>query len=356
MIRIHQVLVSASPGDAVTSAALGLRETLRRAGPSEVFAAFIDPVLAGEAHPLADFPRLGAGADLLVLHASIGEPAVAAFLDRRPEPLGVVYHNISPAGAFEPWAPAFAELLREGRRELAAMAARARVAVAVSAFNGAELVALGFSQVVVTPLPVDPATLMATSPDPVLYAQLEALDGPVVLYVGQMLPHKRVDWLVQSYDALVTHLVPEAHLVVVGPDRLPTYSRAVRRLVDELNLTRSHLLGSLSQAGLVACYRAADVFATATEHEGFCAPLLEAMAFEVPVMARAFAAVPETLDGAGLLLEPGDGPLVGAEALAAVISDTRLAGSLVDAGRRRLVGVDGDAARSALLDALLGAA
>lgn len=356
MSRIHQVVVSAAPGDAITNAALDLREGLRRYGPSEIFSAFIDPALAGEAHPLDDFPRRAAGADLVVLHASIGEPVVSAFLERRREPLGVVYHNISPAAAFEPWAPAFAALLTEGRRELAELAGRARVAVAVSELNAADLRAMGFSRVQVVPLVVDPAALTGTEPDPSTAAQLDGLDGPVVLYVGQLLPHKRVDWLVSAYHALVTHLVPEARLVLVGADRLPGYGAALRRLVAELNLTRAHLMGPVSQPSLVAAYRRAQVFVTASEHEGFCVPLLEAMAFSVPVVARRFGAVPETLGGAGLLLAPEDGPLVGAEAMAAVAAGGELAAALVERGRRRLGALDPEGARSALVGALRAAA
>ena len=43
----------------------------------------------------------------------------------------------------------------------------------------------------------------------------------------------------------------------------------------------------LTEAQLAACYEAADLFATASHHEGFCAPLLEAMVHNVPVLARA---------------------------------------------------------------------
>lgn len=356
MSRIHQVLVSASPGDAITNAALDLRGGLRREGPSEIFAAFVHPDLDGEAHPLDDFPRRAAGADLVVLHASIGEPAVSDFLQRRAEPLGVVYHNMSPAAVFEPWEPAFAALLAHGRRELAGLASRARVAVAVSELNAAELRAMGFAEVHVVPLVVEPSALAGMEPDPTTVAQLDGLDGPVVLHVGQLLPHKRVDWLVSAYHALVTHLLPEARLVLVGADRLAAYGTALRRLVAELNLTRAHLLGSVSQASLVAAYRRAQVFVTASEHEGFCVPLLEAMAFSVPVVARRFAAVPETLRGAGLLLEPDDGPLVGAEAMAEVLAGGQLATALVRLGRRRVDELDPEGSRAALVGALRAAA
>ncbi|MGH9066318.1 MAG: glycosyltransferase family 4 protein [Acidimicrobiales bacterium] len=356
MSRVHQVVVAASPGDAITNAALDLRTGLRTEGRSELFAAYVDPALAGEVHPLAEFARLGAGADLLVVHLSIGDPQIAELLAHRPEPLAVVYHNMSPAEAFWPWDQGLARSLAEGRRELGSLADRVRLAVAVSAYNAAELAAMGYPRVEVSPLAVDPATLLGTDVDVGLASELAGLDGPRLLYVGQLLPHKRVDWLITAYHALVTHLVPEAHLLLVGADRVPSYGHALRRLVAELALPRVRFTGPVSQEALVTYFRYADAFVTASEHEGFCVPLLEAMAFGVPVLARAFAAVPDTLGGAGLLLGSGDGPLVGAEALNALIDQPGLRADLVEGGRHRLEALDPDRARARMLSHVLGAA
>lgn len=354
-MRIHQIVVSAAPGDAITNAAMDLRASLRRLGPSEVFAAFVDPALTGEAHTLSDFPRVAGLADLVVVHVSIGEPVLTEFLADRAEPLAVVYHNMSPAEAFEPWEPRFARLLDEGRRELADLARRACVAVGVSSYNAAELQAAGFDPVHVVPLAVDVAALVGGEADPAMTRMLAGLDGPVVLSVGQLLPHKRPDWTLMAYHVLVTHLVPEAWLVMVGPDRLAGYGAALRDLVRRLSLGRVHITGAISQAALVSCYRRAEVFMTASEHEGFCVPLLEALAFGVPVVARGFAAVPETLAGAGMVLEPEDGLMVAAEALREVLEVPALRASMVEAGRRRLGSVPAPAARSAMIDVLVGA-
>ena len=99
--------------------------------------------------------------------------------------------------------------------------------------------------------------------------------------------------------------------------------------------------------------RSATAFVTASEHEGVCVPLLEAMAFDRPVIARDFGAIAETMDGAGVLL-PADGDaLLMAEALAEVATSPALTEELVARGRRRIAAVDPDAARAAFLDVLL---
>ena len=62
------------------------------------------------------------------------------------------------------------------------------------------------------------------------------------------------------------------------------------------------LAGSVSGAELEAYFRAADVFVMASDHEGFCVPLAEAMGHGVPIVAYGVTAVPETVGGAGLVL------------------------------------------------------
>ena len=144
---------------------------------------------------------------------------------------------------------------------------------------------------------------MRSTPTPALSA-LDNLDGPLVLFVGQLLPHKRPDLLLQAYHVLTTYLMPDAHLVLLGPARLERYHRGLQTLAAELNLHRAQITGWLTREQLAAYYRRADVFATMSEHEGVCVPLLEAMSFDVPVVARAYGAIPETMGDAGLLLPP----------------------------------------------------
>jgi glycosyltransferase involved in cell wall biosynthesis len=355
-MEIHQVVVSASPGDAVTNAALEIRSLLRRIGPSEIFARYLDPSLAGEVLPLTDYAaRSPAGSAVLVYHASIGEPAVLSFLQERPERLVVLYHNITPPEYFAPHDPDFARLLAAGRVELLALRDRAELALGVSPYNARELEAMGFPRVGVSPLVVDLDPLLSVEPDAFLAADLaERADGPLVLFVGQLLPHKRPDLLLQAYYVLVSYLMPEAYLMVVGPARLEPYRQALQRLVRQLNLDRAHIPGQVTTAELAALYRGATLFVTLSEHEGVCVPLLEAMAFDVPVMARAYAAIPETLDGAGLLLPPEDDPLLLAEAMARLLEDGHLRAQLVSAGGRRLADFDPEAARATFLEHLAG--
>lgn len=331
-MRIAQVVVAAAPHDAITSHALALQGALAEMGESSVYARHVDAAMADRVGHLRDLATTAC--DAIVFHASIGEHDVTEFLLGRTEPLVLVYHNITPAEFFDEVDPGFAELLRAGRRELAALRDRTALALGVSEYNAAELRDAGFGAVGVSPLVVGTERL-AGPPDPATQAALEEAGGPVFVFVGQLLPHKRPDFLVQAFHILRTYLEPGSGLVLAGPSRRPAYAAALHQFVAELALPDVWLTGPVSDAVLAALYRGADAFVTASEHEGFCVPLVEAMTAGLPVLARRFAAVPDTLGGAGLVLEPEDGPAVFAEAMLAVASDEGLRGALVATSRRR---------------------
>jgi L-malate glycosyltransferase len=355
-MRINQVVVSAAPGDAVTNSALEYRRLLRRVAPSDVFAQHVDPALAGDVLELPWFSRVDRESrrptdDVIIFHGSIGAPDVFSFIMGRPERVVLVYHNVSPAAMYRPYDPAFAGLLDSGRRDIARMARRVEMALAPSAYNAMELVSMGYRDVRIVPLVVDPSDLDvadgARGSD-----WIRSLEGPVLLYVGQLLPHKQPERLVQMFHALSTYLHPDANLVLAGASRSPTYRRRFESFVSELNLDRLHLPGSVSDEDRAALYHRADVFVTASSHEGFCVPLVEAMACNVPVVARACGAIPETLEDAGVLLPPAEGALVFAEAVCEVLSNPLTRAALVEAGKRRLDAFRPDDARAAFLKQL----
>jgi L-malate glycosyltransferase len=89
-----------------------------------------------------------------------------------------------------------------------------------------------------------------------------------------------------------------------------------------------------------------------SEHEGFCVPLLESLAFDVPVVARACAAIPETVGDAALLLPEWAGAELVAGAIDRIVSDARLRNELIGRGRRRLRELTEVDASVAMLEAI----
>jgi glycosyltransferase involved in cell wall biosynthesis len=103
----------------------------------------------------------------------------------------------------------------------------------------------------------------------------------------------------------------------------------------DLRLCDAEMLGTAPQPVLSALYRSATVFLCLSEHEGFCIPLLEAMAHDVPVAAYAAGAVPETLGGAGVLFREKRFDLI-AETLGALARNASLRAAVLKQQRERL--------------------
>ncbi|MGH9158919.1 MAG: glycosyltransferase, partial [Vicinamibacteraceae bacterium] len=87
---------------------------------------------------------------------------------------------------------------------------------------------------------------------------------------------------------------------------VPAYYATLRQLIERFRMLPDRFLftGPVPDDDLATFYRSASVYLSLSDHEGFCVPLVEAMAADVPVLAYAAGAVPETLGGAGVVFSP----------------------------------------------------
>jgi glycosyltransferase involved in cell wall biosynthesis len=319
---VHQLLASLSYGDAIGNEALVIRDLLRAEGfDSDIFAEQRESRLAHEARPLADYDGVVRADTVAVFHFSIGSAAsTVAF--HAPHRLGIVYHNITPASSFARFHPHLARLCHEGRRELAAFAPRTEVALADSEYNRRELVQAGYRRTAVLPLVLDLASY--DGPRSPVVRRLYGPERRNVVFVGRVIPSKRIEDLIRAFAVFQRHVERKSRLLVVGDYRgHERYLSALQALVGALKLRDVVFTGRVEAPELRAYFGVADAFLGLSEHEGFCAPLLEAMLYEVPVVACEAGAVEETLDGAGLLLHDR-APERAAEALGLVIHDPKV--------------------------------
>jgi glycosyltransferase involved in cell wall biosynthesis len=354
---VHQFLPTLEPG-AVGAHAVEVRRTMHDVGvESELFADDRRGGLPVDAH---DFEAYGASFpahrdDVLLYHCAVGS-RVARFVASRTERLVVDYHNITPAEHFDAWEPDLGVNLSLGSDQLAGLAGRAVAGMADSRFNADELVALGYPNVSVVPILLDVNRLVRRD-TPALgtsahTAHWPAGTGTRWLFVGRIAPNKAQHDIVKAFACYRTVHDPNAALTLVGGTSAPAYATALHRYVDTLGLTdHVRLAGSVPDDELEALYRSAHTFVCLSEHEGFCVPLLEAMAHDLPIVAYAAAAVPETLGDAGILLDSKRPALV-AEAVHRTTTDTTLRRHLVTAGHHRLTHYDLTHTRQQLLDTL----
>jgi glycosyltransferase involved in cell wall biosynthesis len=336
---IHQLLPVLSPGDAIGQAVRRMRASFLEAGfTSEIFAEEIHQSLLGEAGPATALEASVGAGDVVLYHLSIGAPSARLFAGlgcRR----AIVYHNITPAAFYRTTSPRVAYWLDRGRRDLARLAPSVELGIGDSAYNAAELQAAGCPATMVIPPPVDLARL---SPRPA-----HPTGAPRLIFVSRLAPNKRQEELIRVLAALRACWQPEATLVLPGGwDDTETYVAGLRRLATDLGVASAvELPGRRSDRELGDLYAGATAAVCASEHEGFGMHLLEAWAFDLPLVARAAAAVPETVGDAGILLDSAD-PLVWGAVVDRVIRDMQLRRLLIERGRRRL----GDFSEAALID------
>jgi glycosyltransferase involved in cell wall biosynthesis len=315
-VRIDQWVPALHRGDAIGDSARLMRDAFRAWGhEADVWAPEIDDDLEGEGRPYAEFASHGGGpGDVVVLHYALPSRMsedLRAFPGRRV----LLHHNITPPEFFAPWDEEMVRICALGREELASLRPSVHLALADSEFSRRELEAAGFAPTGVLPIFLDFARYRE-APNPVLTRVLA--DGRTnILFVGRLAPNKRQEDLIRLASFWKRFLSPAVRLVLVGrrPRRTTGlgaplrahYFDALSAFAYEEGLTPEEVFftGHADHADLLACYRTASVFVSMSEHEGFGVPLVEAMLMGVPVLARAAAAVPFTLGGAGVTFEDG---------------------------------------------------
>ena len=333
-VRIDQAVPSFSIGDAIGNHALALREILRRRGvTSEIFARARHADLRGESRPWAEYAAVDEPGNVCLFHFSIGTPVAEDFQHLRARRV-LIYHNITPPAFARGISSQMEHECRLGREQLRTLAGCTELGITVSEYNRRELEDAGFASTAVIPIVVDFADHDRQEPATEILARWR--DGRRnVLHVGRFAPNKRLEDAVRAFHCY-RRLDPHSRLLLVGSTAgMENYAAAVRDLALRLGNFDVHVVGRVDFRQLCTYYRLADLYLTLSEHEGFCVPLLEAMHFGVPIVARAAGAVPETLGGAGLLVDGGRFAET-AELMRAALADRRVRTRLVEAGRARL--------------------
>ena len=339
--RVHQVLATLGYGDAIGHEVLGIQRALESAGyQSSIFVETADRRLEDLTLDYREMIGTIAPEDVLIHHFSIGSRA-SRIAYALPGRMALIYHNITPPEYFLGVHNDLVKLCFRGRRELTAYIDRCDLALGDSEYNRQELESLGFSATGVLPVVPDFSHLdLAT--DRSLAAGFDD-EWTNVMFVGRVIPNKKFEDVIRAFHVYRTRHNPRSRLLLVGSySGFETYLTLLTSLVANLGTPDVHFLGHVSNEQLSALYDVADLFLCASEHEGFCVPIIEAFHKGVPVLAYAATAVPATMDGAGVLYQHKDFVEI-ARLMEAILSDAALDDAIVksqDAALQRLQGRD----------------
>lgn len=299
-MRIHILLNALIHGDAVSTHCLLLRSLAAKSGiEAFLYASCGDQQIAGAITPLNELTTNASRNDIL-FHQLFNATDLMPYVEEFPGRRILMYHNITPPE----WFTAGSEVrdsCEKGLELTRSLVSLYDYAVGMSEFSRASLQAMGYSRTGVFPLLVDIAASRAREADRIVLGSPRIV--PNLLVVGRVAPNKCIEDTLRL-QALCSRAGKRFTFTIVGDDRQhPDYVGRLRTIARDLGLREGSdfaFAGKVSSNELAAHFLRASVYISMSEHEGFCAPLIEAMAYDVPVFAYEAAAVSETLGGAGV--------------------------------------------------------
>ncbi len=241
--------------------------------------------------------HVSAAYGLILFHHSIewldGEAIINAFAG----PIIAKYHNITPAEFFRPYSPFFAQICDAGRDQSARLVDGKRVLLwqADSFYNAEELRKLGVAPHHLAVVP--PFNKCFDS----LFKQHEAIyqgaDSVELLFVGRRSPNKGHRHLIHILNSYIELFSQNVKLRIVGAvdELLRSYSDEMLSLAGRLGVSQQiEWLTHITDDEVAGLFRSSHVYVNASEHEGFCVPIVEAQAIGLPIIAVNASAVMET--------------------------------------------------------------
>jgi glycosyltransferase involved in cell wall biosynthesis len=297
-LEINQLVYFMSYGDAISNSAIHMKKLLNSKGiKSEIYAQLSHPHLEGQVRSLNEIP-LG---EPVIYHMGIGCD-LAQFLTQFTNKRMLLYHNITPSHFFAGYDPLAERLCALGRQDLQYLRPYIDIAFADSEYNRQELIQYGYNRTAVTPIIMNFEEYDHPPNADMLNHLVQTKRDKDLLFVGRVVPNKKQQDIIRVFYYYKNYFANDARLYLVGLGD-PAYLRETKQLVTSLNLTDVYITGHLQFDQLLAHYRNADLFISMSEHEGFGVPLLEAMHFQLPIIAYDAAAIGETVGKGGILVQ-----------------------------------------------------
>lgn len=210
------------------------------------------------------------------------------------------YHNITPPEFFREYNKHHYMQCKLGREQTVDLQKRFPDALWLSDsfFNARDLIYVKHSQVSICAPFNKISQWRRQIPDEAVLEQLIFGTELNLLFVGRVAPNKGHLTLLDIVYRYCVNFDSKIKLRIVGKfdDGLSDYNNKLYAKINEYGLNNQiEFIGEITNQTLSAYYLGSDIFLCASEHEGFCVPIIEAQYFKLPVIAINSSAVPETL-------------------------------------------------------------
>ena len=273
-MQINQFHSGTTVGDAITNMMLELQELLTARGyESEIYAEYIDERLSGKIKPIEEYKGNNRKA--------------------------LIYHNITPEHFFED--EGLKKAIRKGLWQAKEYRKYVEYSIADSNYNRKELLGMGYENVDVMPIQISLDRFDHVLSEASVLEDHEKYKN--IIFVGRVVPNKCQKDILHAFAVYNNFYNVDSRLFIVGDDGMEGYVNELKEISRDYAMEdKVFFTGKVSEEELKAYYEMADLFLCMSEHEGFGVPLLEAMKMGVPVISYRSSAIPETMNGAGVLV------------------------------------------------------
>lgn len=337
-MQIIQVFSSLSYGDAIGNDILALDAIIKSKGyQTKIYAEKIDKriscELASNISELSIEPS-----DLLILHIGGATKLNHWIKDIKCKKI-MIYHNITPPNFFEAYNKKSAEYCRRGLNEVECLNKTFDMVLAVSDFNKRNLLEMGYTcEINVLPILIPFDDYKKTPNQTVIDKYSDGFTN--IIFLGRLVPNKKQEHVLEAFSEYQKNYNHKSRLFIVGnPTGCENYSEKLKQYAKNLNLKNVIFTGHTRFDEILAYYKVSDLFLCMSEHEGFCVPLVEAMFFNLPIVAYASSAIPWTLGGSGFLLDEKT-PALTAGVMNEILTNKTLKEQILENQHERLADFD----------------
>lgn len=333
--RVIQVVSSLNFGDAVGNDALAIKRMLEEEGyVTAIFTLAIHPkIKAKNVYLMELMPEL-TEKDIIIYHYAAADE-LREFFKEIPAKIVLRYHNVTPSIFFHGYDDIAEKVTKEGLTQIKAIKSIVDYGLTVSEYNKQDLIEMGYGcPIAVVPILI-PFDDYKQKPSAGVIEKYS--DGVTnIVFVGRIVPNKKFEDVIACFATYKERYDTDARLFLVGNyHETDKYYQYLQEYIKEHNIQDVIFPGHIPFDEILAYYKIAHVFLCMSEHEGFCVPLVEAMFFEIPIVAYASTAIPGTLGGSGVLVETKN-PEAVAEIIASVRNDKEYREEILKRQKERL--------------------